>query len=99
MQDFALGKQSCTVTETIELLRAAGLALVELHVVERNPPKVSAAEMLDFIEASSFGNFLSAIPADLHDTLRTDLRLALEAQSGGEGFSLRDYGMMVVAQR
>jgi len=99
IQDFALGKQSCTVTETIELLRTAGLALVELHVIERHHTKVSAAEMLDFIEASSFGNFLSAIPTDLHDTLRTDLRQALEAQSGGDGLAYRDYGMMVVARK
>jgi plasmid maintenance system killer protein len=61
------------------------LALVELHVMERKHTKVSAAEMLDFIEASSFGNFLSAIPSDLHATLRADLRQLWKRRVAGMG--------------
>jgi hypothetical protein len=75
------------------------LGEIQFQFGQRIRTKVSAAEMLDFIEASSFGNFLSAIPSDLHDTLRTDLRQALEAKSGGDGLAYRDYGMMVVARK
>jgi hypothetical protein len=55
--------------------------------------------MIDFMEASSFGNFLSAIPEELHDTFRADFeRLALSHQDP-EGFIVHDYGAMIVARK
>jgi hypothetical protein len=59
----------------------------------------SAREMIDFMEASSFGNFLSAIPEDLHDTFRGDFERAALAHQDPEGFATRDYGAMVVARK
>src|SRR5450631_133206 len=99
LEKFALAHQCSTVTEIITMVLAAGLDLAELHVTERVRRMASAREMIDFMEASSFGNFLSAIPKDLHDTFRTDFDRAALAHQDPEGFASRDYGAMIVARK
>ena len=99
LEKFALAHQCRTVTEIITMVLVAGLDLAELHVMERVRRMASAREMIDFMEASSFGNFLSAIPEDLHDTLRADFDRAFLARQDPEGFAMRDYGAMIVARK
>ena len=55
--------------------------------------------MIDFAEASSFGNFLSVIPDRLHDTFRADFELAALAHQNPEGFAARDYGAIIVSHK
>jgi hypothetical protein len=50
-------------------------------------------------EASSFGNFLSAIPEDLHDTFRADFERVALSHRDPEGFAVHDYGAMIVARK
>ena len=78
------------------MLVAAGLDLAELHVMERVRRMASAREMIDFMEASWFGNFLSAIPEDLRDSFRADFERAILAHQAPEGFATRDYGAIIV---
>ena len=99
LEKFALAHQGSTVTEIITMVLAAGLDLAELHVMERVWRTASARELIDFIEASSFGNFLSAIPEDLHDTFRADFERAALAHQDPKGFAMRDYGAMIVARK
>ena len=100
LEKFALAHQRSTVTEIITMVLAAGLDLAELHVMERVQPMANTRELIDFMEASSFGNFLSAIPEDLHDTFRADFECAaLAAHQDSEGLATRDYGAMIVARK
>jgi ubiquinone/menaquinone biosynthesis C-methylase UbiE len=94
---FVLATQSSTVSEMLAMLLTAGLDLVELHVVERELVHASGEDLLDFIEASSFGNFLSAVPPDLHDTSRTDFAASFATQAGP--IRVRDYGVLFVARK
>jgi arsenite methyltransferase len=82
LEKFALAHQCSTVTELISMVLAAGLDLAELHVMERVRRMASAREMIDFMEASSFGNFLSAIPEELHDTFPRRFRTRRPGTSG-----------------
>ena len=99
LEKFALAHQCSTVTEIITMLLAAGLDLVELHAMERVRRMTSARELVDFMEASSFGNFFCAIPEDLHDAFRADFERAVLAHQDPEGFAMRDYGAMIVARK
>jgi hypothetical protein len=67
--------------------------------MERVRTMASAREMIDFIEASSFGNFLSAIPEELHDTFRADFECVALSHQDLTGFDLHDYGAMIVARK
>ena len=99
LENFALAHQRSTVTELITMVLAAGLDLAELHVMERVRRMASTRELIDFMEASSFGNFLSAIPEELHDTFRADFEHAALALQDPGGFATRDYGAMIVARK
>jgi arsenite methyltransferase len=96
---FALAHQCRTVTEVVTMVLAAGLDLAELHVMERERRMRNAGEVIYVMEASSFGNFLSAIPADLHDTFRADFERAIAAYGDSEGFVVKDHGVILVARK
>ncbi|MGD0527877.1 MAG: methyltransferase domain-containing protein [Polyangiaceae bacterium] len=88
-----------TVTELMNLVVESGLELTELHVVERTRTLPTGGEVVDFFEASSFGNFFRVVPEELRASLRADLVTALEALKGGDGILLRDHGTAFVARR
>jgi hypothetical protein len=51
------------------------------------------------MEASSFGNFLSAIPEELHDTFHADFERVALSHQDLKGFTVHDYGAMIVARK
>jgi arsenite methyltransferase len=98
-ENFAFSQQSSTATDLITMLLGSGLSLRELHVVERVSYKQTADDLLDFIESSTFGNFLSAIPAQHHEAFRVAFGRAIETCREPEGLAVRDYGMSAVARK
>jgi ubiquinone/menaquinone biosynthesis C-methylase UbiE len=88
-----------TLTETVNMIVASGLELAELHVGQRSRTHASGTEVVDFVEASSFGNFLRIVPADLRASFAADLAAAFEAQRGPEGIAVRDFGVLFVARK
>lgn len=96
---FALATKLLTATELIAMIVEAELELVELNVVERVRTHASGRDVVDFMEASSFGNFLQIVPRDLRDSLREDLETAFESHRKPEGIVLRDWGTALVARR
>ena len=59
----------------------------------------TGADVVDFFEASSFGNFLRIVPEDLRSSLRTDLAVAFEERRSADGIVMRDWGTVFVARR
>jgi SAM-dependent methyltransferase len=88
-----------STSELIALVLESGLELGELHVVQRVRTHPSGQDVLDFMESSSFGNFLRIVPEDLRPRLRGDLVAAFEARRGPDGIPLRDWGVLLVARR
>jgi SAM-dependent methyltransferase len=93
------GKRGCTSSELVSLLLECGLELVELHVTQRVSRHESGAALLEFAEASSFGNFLRIVPEELRASLRADLVAAFDGQKGADGVVVRGWEMLVVAKR
>jgi SAM-dependent methyltransferase len=96
---LAIAQTGATSTDLITMLLQAGLDLAELHVVRRTHVHASGEAVVDFIESSSFGNFLRLVPDDLRETFRADLVAAFEATRTPEGIVLRDHALVVVASR
>jgi ubiquinone/menaquinone biosynthesis C-methylase UbiE len=97
LSKLALATRGHTNTELIALVLEAGLELRELHVHVRTRTHASGDDVVDFLESSSFGNFLRMVPEDLRPPLRADLAAAFEARKGPEGIVMKDYGTMFVA--
>ena len=92
-------KNDPTTTEIISLVLECGFELVELHVVQRTRKHENATDVIDFVESSSFGNFLRLMPDELREPLRDDLIAAFAPLKGPDGIVLKDYGMLLVARR
>jgi arsenite methyltransferase len=88
-----------TTSELIALVLDSGLELGELHVVQRERTHASGEDVVDFMESSSFGNFLRIVPEELQPRLRGDLVAAFDARRGPDGIVLRDWGALLVARR
>ena len=95
----SMAQVGATVTDLISMLVFAGLNLLELHVMRRTHVHASGEAVVDFADASSFGNFLKMVPDDLRATFRKDLAAIFETARGPEGVAIHDHGMALVAQR
>jgi arsenite methyltransferase len=99
LSQLAIATRGHTSTELIALVVEAGLELNELCVHIRTRVHASGSDVVDFLESSSFGNFLRVVPEDLRASLRTDLAAAFEARKGPEGIVMKDHGTVFVATR
>ncbi|MBX3233417.1 MAG: methyltransferase domain-containing protein [Labilithrix sp.] len=93
------GTRACTSTDLVLLVLESGLELVELHVTYRASEHASGEAVLDFVEASSFGNFFCIVPEDLRASLRRDLATAFESERGPGGIVVRGWEALLVAKR
>jgi arsenite methyltransferase len=96
---LAVASRGQTTTELVGLVLGSQLELVELHVMQRPRVHPTGEDVVDFLESSSFGNFLRIVPEELRASLRVDLAAAFEARRGPEGIPVRDYGTLLVAAR
>jgi ubiquinone/menaquinone biosynthesis C-methylase UbiE len=98
-EGFAIVNQSVPVTELISMIMQSQLDLVLLQVAERRRTHASGRDVVDFVESSSFGNFLGVVPEELRPRLRDDLATALDELKGPNGVVIRDHGLVFVARR
>jgi ubiquinone/menaquinone biosynthesis C-methylase UbiE len=93
------GVRGATLTEIVTMLQQAGLDLLELHVVQRRRRHDGGEDVLAFLESSTFGNFLSAVPGELRPQLRAALVAAFEAGRGPDGIAIEHHAVLLVAER
>ena len=96
---LAVASRGQTTSELIALVLGSGLELTELHVVQRARLHATGDDVVDFLESSSFGNFLRMVPEELRASLRVDLAAAFDARKGPDGIAIRDHGTLFVATR
>jgi ubiquinone/menaquinone biosynthesis C-methylase UbiE len=95
----SMAQVGATVTDLLSMMVFAGLELLELHVIQRTHVHPSGEAVVDFADASSFGNFLKMVPDELRASFRADLAAIFETARGPEGVAMRDHGMVIVAER
>ncbi len=93
------GPQPLNVAELCTLLETVGLRLESIELVDGETTLPSAEAAIDFIEASSFGNFLGHLAPDLRAAARDEIREELQSESTPEGLPLGGKSMVAVASR
>ncbi len=88
-----------TMTDLISTVLESGLELEKLHVTPRIWVLANGEEVLEFLESSSFGNFLRVVPEELRGALRADLAEAFDARKGPDGILIRTWITLLVASR
>ena len=96
---LAFANRGQTTTDLVSMVLENRLELVELQVTQRIRSHANGEALVDFIEASSFGNFLRIVPEELRPSLRADLVSALDALRGPDGVVVRDWSALFVAAR
>ncbi len=87
-----------TTGEMVSSLMDARFELCELHVMRRTQIFQCGDDVVDFAEASSFGNFLAIVPEQLRASLRVDLAAAFDATKEPDGISVRSFGSLLIAE-
>ncbi|HEX3479748.1 MAG TPA: methyltransferase domain-containing protein [Kofleriaceae bacterium] len=96
---LTFARRGCTTTELVSLALESRLELVELQVTQRTLTHASGEALVEFLEASSFGNFLRPVPEELRPSLRADLIAAFDARRGPEGIAVHGWGVRFIATR
>ncbi len=96
---LAIAQLGTTLSDLVGLVLGAGLELLELHAVRRTQVFARGEDVVDFLQSSSFGNFLRMVQDDAQASFRADLAAALEARRGPEGIAVHDHGILLVARR
>jgi ubiquinone/menaquinone biosynthesis C-methylase UbiE len=99
VSSLTFAKRGTTTTDLVTMVHGSGLELVELHIMPRIMTHASGEELVDFLEASAFGNFLRIVTEELRPTLRADLVAAFDALEGPEGIVVRDWAILFIAAR
>lgn len=97
--ELAVTAPGLTTTDLITTVLGSGLELTELHITPRRWNLASGPEVVDFLESSSFGNFLRAVPDDLRDALREDLAAAFDARREQGAIRVKAWTTLMVAMR
>ncbi len=85
--------------ELSELLAGAGFGRIDINTVVKKHYYASAEELFDFIEASSFGNFLKDIPEHLRKEFLGTMKEELEKRRAGARIELESSMMYAIARK
>ena len=85
--------------ELAELLGAAGFRDVRVEVVPEKHCYASPKELFDFIEASSFGNFLRGVPGHVRSEILEDMGKGLERMRTPAGIELASNMLYAMASK
>lgn len=92
-------KKHLTTTELINLLVRVNLNVIDVQVktVKRTLP--TAQDFIRHIEASSFGNYLSNVPAELRQQAKADVEIELEKYRTRDGIQLSRHTIFAIARK
>ena len=99
LEDFIANRLGVTSTQLIELLLSADLELSNLEIASRRRRFSTGAQIVDFLESSTFGNYLNHVPLDLRDQAREDIVAEFENRRTEDGIDFRTYTILAVAKK
>ncbi len=82
-----------------QILYDAGFRRIDVDYVDKNLRYSSPEELINLMEASSFGNFLRDVPEELRARAREDMKKAMESMRTGKYIELPSKTMFAVAYK
>jgi ubiquinone/menaquinone biosynthesis C-methylase UbiE len=99
LEDYVTSRQGVTSTQLVELLLDAGLDVSNVEIVSRRRRFATGAQIVDFLESSTFGNYLNHVPLELRDQAREDIVAEFENRRTEDGIDFRGYTIFAVAEK
>jgi len=82
-----------------QLLYDAGFRRIDINYADKTLRYSSAEELIEFMEASSFGNFLRDVPEELRARARDDVIREAESMRTGDFIEFPSKTMFAVAYK
>lgn len=99
VEDYVTARQGVTSTQLVELLLAADLDVANVEIVARRRRFATGSQIVDFLESSTFGNYLTHVPVELRDQAREDIVAEFENRRTEDGIDFRGYTIFAVAEK
>ena len=99
IEDYVTAKTGVTATGLVQLFLDAGLGVqsVDIRRTVRHFPK--SEEIVDFLESSTFGNYMQHVPAGLRADARREIVAEFEAAKAGGLIELTGFTIFAVAEK
>jgi ubiquinone/menaquinone biosynthesis C-methylase UbiE len=99
LEESVHNKYGVTTTELIQLLVKSRFKVVDIQIktTQRNYQK--ARQIIEFSEASSFGNYLSHVPESLREKAKTDIEAEFKKYQTEKGIDFEGYTIFAIAQK
>lgn len=94
-----IGRQGTTTTELVNLFVEADLEIDSVDVRRLATRHENAEKLLDFMESSSFGNYLVHVPENLRTSARADLVEALRKLETENGIETPSHSIWAIAHK
>jgi arsenite methyltransferase len=98
-EEYVSVKHGVTSTELVELLLASDFDISGLEIVPRRRRFATGKQLVDFLESSTFGNYLTHVPLDLREQAREDIVAEFEARRTEDGIDFRNYTIFALAEK
>ena len=99
LEDYVTARQGVTSTQLVELLLASGLDVAGVEIAARKRRFATGSQIVDFLESSTFGNYLNHVPVELRDQAREDIVAEFENRRTEDGIDFRTYTIFAVAEK
>ncbi len=99
IEDFVAARHGVTATQLVQQLLGAGLEVLSVEIRKRVKMFASGREIVDFLEASTFGNYLHHVPDNLREAARKGIVAEFDAQKAGGLIEFTGYTIFAVAEK
>lgn len=88
-----------TAEELRSLIVSAGFQILKLNQIKNTRYYATPLQVIEFIEASDFGNYLSGVPENLRGKVKADIAAKLGEYQTEKGLELTGYTNYAIAQK
>ncbi|MBI1921013.1 MAG: methyltransferase domain-containing protein [Geobacter sp.] len=99
LDDYATARHGVTSTQLVQLLLGAGFSVQSFEIRKNTRKYQSGSDIVDFLESSTFGNYLNHVPEKLRGRARRDIEAEFEATRGPDGIPFTGYTVFAVAEK
>jgi ubiquinone/menaquinone biosynthesis C-methylase UbiE len=99
LDNYVAARHGVTTTQLVELLLKARLGVQNVEIRKRVKMFTSGREIVDFLEASTFGNYLYHVPITLQDGARKEIIKEFDTQKSGGQIEFTGYTIFAVAEK
>lgn len=96
---YSFDDELVVADELRSLIVSAGLQIIKLNYRKNIRHHSNSLHPIEFMEASDFGNYLSNVPKDLQDSVKTDIAARLGEHQTKDGLKFSGNTIYVIAQK